>query len=43
MWSATDELSQAMKSIRAYVDDQKQSTLLDYKTIGSGAGLVNQA
>jgi len=32
MWSATDELSQAMKSLRAYVDDQKPSDLADYKT-----------
>jgi hypothetical protein len=31
MWSATDELSNAMKSARAYVDDQKPSELADYK------------
>lgn len=32
MWSATDELSHAMKSLRAYVDDQKPSDIADYKT-----------
>jgi hypothetical protein len=31
MWSSTDELSNAMKSVRAYVDDQKPSQLADYK------------
>jgi hypothetical protein len=29
MWSATDELSSAMKSARAFVDDQKPSELAD--------------
>jgi hypothetical protein len=31
MWSATDELSGAIKSARAYVDDEKPSELADYK------------
>ena len=32
MWSATDELGSALKSARAYVDDQEPSELNDYKT-----------
>ena len=30
MWSATDELSTAVKSLRAYVDDQKPSDMTDF-------------
>jgi hypothetical protein len=44
MWSATDELSQAMKSGRAYVDDQKPSQLADWrKHWDTGRGWWNQA
>jgi hypothetical protein len=32
MWSATDELSSALKSARAFVDDQKPSEMADFKT-----------
>jgi len=31
MYSATDELSSAMKAQRAFIDDRKPSQLADYK------------
>jgi hypothetical protein len=44
MWSATDELSNAMKSARAYVDDQKPSELADWhKHWDTGRAWWNQA
>lgn len=44
MWSATGELSSAMKSVRAYLDDGKPSQLADYKTHwNQGRAWWNQA
>lgn len=44
MWSATGELSSAMKSVRAFLDDNKPSQLADYKTHwNQGRAWWNQA
>lgn len=44
LWSATGELSSAMKSVRAYLDDSKPSQLADYKTHwNQGRAWWNQA